>query len=70
VVFAVNGINRDLEFTNPMATAVKKIRETRVKNLLKKAGSKSKKNPSAFFGKLKDGIDGLAYQKDLRNEWK
>jgi hypothetical protein len=53
-----------------MTTAVKKIRETRIKNLFKKAVSKSKKNPSAFFGKLKDGVDGLTYQKDFRNEWK
>ena len=35
----------------------------------KKKTSGHKKDASAFFGKLKDGIDGLAYQKKLRGEW-
>jgi predicted nucleic acid-binding protein len=31
--------------------------------VLKRKSTKAKKNPSAFFGKLKDGTDGLSYQK-------
>ena len=53
-----------------MTTAVKKMRKARLAKLLKKVGSKSRKNPSAFFGKFKDGTEGLTYQKKLRNEWK
>ena len=26
-------------------------------------------NAAAFHGKLKRGLDGLTYQKNLRNEW-
>jgi hypothetical protein len=26
-------------------------------------------NADAFYGKLKRGLDGLKFQKDLRNEW-
>ena len=31
--------------------------------------SKSKKNVAKHFGKLKRNIDGISYQKSLRNEW-
>jgi len=47
----------------------KKIKKEHVKSLLKRKSTKTKKNPSAFFGKLKDGVDGLSYQKKLRDEW-
>ena len=53
-----------------MTTITKKIKKQHTKALLKRTSVKSKKNPSAFFGKLKDGVDGLAYQKKLRDEWK
>lgn len=53
-----------------MTTSAKKIKREHVKTLIKRTSSKSKKNASAFFGKLKDGMDGLAYQKKLRDEWK
>jgi hypothetical protein len=52
-----------------MTTVAKKIKKQHTKTLLKRTSVKSTKNPSAFFGKLKDGVDGLAYQKKLRNEW-
>lgn len=41
----------------------------RVKKLIERVSKTSKKNPSAFFGKVKDGVDGLIYQKKHRNEW-
>ena len=53
-----------------MTTTAKKIMKQHIKALLKRTSVKSKKDPSAFFGKLKDGTDGLAYQKKLRDEWK
>ncbi len=46
-----------------MTTAAKKIKKEHVKLLLKRKTTKAKKNPSSFFGKLKDGVDGLSYQK-------
>jgi hypothetical protein len=52
-----------------MTAEAKKIVKRRSKALLKRVATKSKKNPSDFFGKLKDGVDGLAYQKKLRHEW-
>jgi len=52
-----------------MTTAAKKIKKEHVKLLLKRKTTKAKKNPSSFFGKLKDGVDGLSYQKKLRDEW-
>lgn len=33
------------------------------------AKNKTKKTLRTHFGKLKRGIDGLAYQKSIRNEW-
>ena len=53
-----------------MTSVAKKIKKQHIKTLLRRAASKSKKNPSVFFGKLKDGVDGLGYQKNLRDEWK
>jgi len=53
-----------------MATTIKKIQKTGLDKLFKKVVHKSRKNPSAFFGKSKDGLDGLTYQRKLRNEWK
>ena len=52
-----------------MTTTAKKIKKEHVKSLLKRKSVKAKKNPSSFFGKLKDGMDGLSYQKKLRDEW-
>jgi len=52
-----------------MTTAAKKIKKEHINSLLKRKSIKTKKNPSAFFGKLKDGTDGLSYQKKLRDEW-
>lgn len=53
-----------------MTTTAKKIKKQHIKALLKRTSVKSKKNASAFFGKLKDGTDGLTYQKKLRDEWR
>jgi hypothetical protein len=36
---------------------------------LKKATSSNKGKMSKHFGALKRGIDGLAFQKRLRNDW-
>ena len=48
----------------------KNAKEEKVREAVKKITTKTKKDASKFFGKLKDGVDGLAYQKKLRNEWK
>ena len=41
-------------------------------SLLKKIGKQQNKggfNAAEFHGKLKRGLDGLTYQKTMRNEW-
>jgi len=48
----------------------KNAKEEEVKTILKKITSTTKKNASKFFGKIKNGTDGLNYQRKLRNEWK
>ena len=53
-----------------MTAAIKVIKTKHVKGLIKRIYAQKKKAPSAFFGKLKDGLDGLAFQKKLRDEWK
>jgi len=53
-----------------MTSITRKVKSAKIKALKKRVASKSRKNPSSFFGKLKDGVDGLTYQKKLRDEWK
>jgi hypothetical protein len=48
----------------------KKVKRKKSDTDIRKAVSRSHKNPSKFFGKLKDGVDGLTYQRKVRNEWK
>jgi hypothetical protein len=43
----------------------KKVKEA----LALMTSSKKKKTLRIHFGKLKRGIDGLAYQKKMRDEW-
>lgn len=38
------------------------------KKLIRKDG-KSKRGLLKYFGALKRGLDGLEYQKEVRNEW-
>lgn len=45
----------------------KSIRKTMEK--LSGRNRRSGFNAAAFYGKLKRGLDGLRYQKDIRNEW-
>jgi hypothetical protein len=42
---------------------------TELQVLLKVSSSGKKTGLRKFVGKLKRGIDGLEYQKELRNEW-
>ena len=48
----------------------KNAKKEKVREAVNKVTAKTKKDASKFFGKLKDGVDGLAYQKKARNEWK
>lgn len=53
---------------------VVEIKKSVAKKKIKKAlavttKNKIKKTLRAHFGKLKHGIDGLTYQKSIRNEW-
>jgi hypothetical protein len=55
-----------------MATVIetpKKASKKQVQEILKKAGKLKKGNMAKHFGSLKRGIDGLAYQKKIRDEW-
>jgi hypothetical protein len=51
-----------------MVHEVKKITEATISSLLKRRKTPHK-TLADIYGKLKRGIDGLAYQKAVRNEW-
>jgi hypothetical protein len=52
-----------------MVVEVKEITQDCITNLLSKMKRRKKKTLAHHFGKLKRGIDGLEYQKIIRNEW-
>ena len=52
-----------------MVVEVKEITENSITGLLVKMKKRKKKTLCSHFGKLKRGIDGLEYQKLVRNEW-
>ena len=52
-----------------MIIEVKGITPENVDELLGRMKKNSKKTIAKHFGKLKRGIDGLEYQKNIRNEW-
>ena len=52
-----------------MIVEVKEITRENITSLLGKMKKRKKKNVAKHFGKLKRGIDGLEYQKTIRNEW-
>jgi glyceraldehyde-3-phosphate dehydrogenase/erythrose-4-phosphate dehydrogenase len=61
-------------FNQSTTTMVVEIKKPVTKKKIKKAlaitaKNKTKKTLRTHFGKLKRGIDGLAYQKSIRNEW-
>ena len=47
----------------------KKASKKKVKEILKKVGSLKKGKMAKHFGALKRGINGLAYQNKVRDEW-
>jgi hypothetical protein len=58
-----------------MVTIIKKdIKVPEIEDILAKRGKELDKKRSdklkKHFGSLKRGIDGLEYQKNIRNEWK
>ena len=52
-----------------MVLEVKEITAENINSLLAKVKRPQKKTLAAHFGKLKRGIDGVEYQKQMRNEW-
>jgi hypothetical protein len=52
-----------------MVIELKEIKPENVRELLRKIKQTPKKTLSGHFGKLKRGLDGLTYQKSVRNEW-
>jgi len=53
-------------------TIQKKDSVKTIRDKIQKAASDKKKKPinlDRYFGKVKFGLDGLEYQKKLRNEW-
>jgi 4-hydroxy-3-methylbut-2-enyl diphosphate reductase IspH len=44
--------------------------EVEVMVIVQEKKSKSKKTLADFAGKMKSNIDWVAYQKEIRNEWK
>ncbi|MDR1222346.1 MAG: hypothetical protein LBL07_05650 [Tannerella sp.] len=53
-----------------MIIEIKEITPGNVNELLGKIGKSPKKTIARHFGKLKRGIDGMVYQKSIRNEWR
>ena len=53
-----------------MIVKIKKPSKKAVKSVLSKISSRNTMgfDPKKYFGKLVMGLDGVAYQKDLRNE--
>ena len=52
-----------------MVVEVKAITQDNLNVLFEKMGRLQKKTLNAHFGKLKRGIDGVEYQKKMRDEW-
>jgi len=54
-----------------MVVKIKKpVTQKKVKEVLAKtASARKKKTLRQHFGKLKRGLDGLTYQKKLRDDW-
>jgi hypothetical protein len=52
-----------------MIIEVKEITPGNVEELLGKINKSRKKTIAKHFGKLKRGIDGMAYQRSVCNEW-
>ena len=52
-----------------MVVEVKEITKGSITSLLGKMRKRKKRTLAVHFGKLKRGIDGLEYQKNIRNEW-
>jgi hypothetical protein len=57
------------EKTAIMVIEVKKITPENIDNLLSKIKKQRKQTIAKHYGKLKRGIDGMEYQKSMRNEW-
>ena len=52
-----------------MVLEVKEITQDNIAGLLNRARKKPRKTLGDIYGKLKRGIDGLEYQKMMRNDW-
>jgi hypothetical protein len=52
-----------------MIIEVKEITPENIDEILGKLKRSPKKTIAKHYGKLKRGIDGMAYQKTVRNEW-
>ena len=52
-----------------MIIEVKELMPDNINQLLSKIKKRPKQTIAKHFGKLKRGIDGMEYQKSVRNEW-
>ncbi len=48
---------------------IRKVRKAKVKSIPKKTTIKKSKSIADFFGVNKNEVDGLEFQKKVRNEW-
>lgn len=54
-----------------MVIELKQVTQETLANALNRIKeSKKKKTPAKHFGALKRGLDGLEYQKEMRDGWK
>jgi hypothetical protein len=52
-----------------MVIETDKLTKENIRTLVDKSQSPPRKTLGDIYGKLKRGIDGLEYQKSVRNEW-
>jgi uncharacterized protein YpbB len=52
-----------------MVLQVSEITQENIVTLMEQSYSNKRKTLADIYGKLKRGIDGVEYQKSMRNEW-
>ena len=52
-----------------MVLEIKEITHDNLNLFLTQRNRRQKKTLAAHYGKLKRGLDGVEYQKEVRNEW-
>jgi len=65
IIYALFYVNLSMTIEIKTPVTKEKVQQA-IKQIAESSGKKGLRN---HFGKLKRGIDGLEYQKQIRNEW-